>query len=112
MNSPIQELEIYDNILSVPAGNWMGPENTQFRQKFQKMYNRKPGMAASFSYDAMNVLIEAVRKAGNPDRELIQKSLKNIQYSGVTGLIKFDDKGNRLGKFEIRKTKNGVPITF
>jgi len=74
------------------------------------LYKQNPGTVASFSYDAMSVLIEAVSKAGNPDRELIQESLENIQYRGVTGLIKFDDKGNRLGNFEIRKTKNGVPL--
>ncbi len=30
----------------------------------------------------------------------------------VTGPIQFDNKGNRLGEFEMMKTKNGLPITF
>jgi len=106
------EWESYDNILSVPSGNWKGPENISFRLEFQKEYNRIPGIVASYSYDGMNVLIEAVRKAGSADREMIQKSLKNINCKGVTGPIQFDNKGNRSGKFEIMKTKNGVPITF
>ncbi len=106
-----QESDAYDNILSVPSGNWSGPENTSFRQKYQKIYNRIPGMVASYSYDGMSVLIEAIRKAGSPDREMIQKSLEDIHCNGVTGPIHFDDKGNRLGKFEIMKTKNGVPLS-
>jgi len=107
-----QELKLFDNILSVPAGGWPEAENRKFKHEFEKIYGYVPGMVASYSYDGMSVLIEAIRKAGEPDRELIQGSLKNIQHSGVTGLIKFDDKGNRQGKFEIMKTKNGVPITL
>jgi ABC-type branched-subunit amino acid transport system substrate-binding protein len=106
-----QELEVYDNILSIPSGNWSGPENMSFRQEFQKTYNRIPGMVASYSYDGMSVLIEAIRKAGSEDREMIQKSLKNIHFNGVTGPIKFNDKGNRLGNFELMRTKGGVPVS-
>jgi branched-chain amino acid transport system substrate-binding protein len=107
-----QELEVYDNILSVPSGNWTGPENMSFRQKFQKTYNRIPGTVASYSYDGMSVLIEAIRNAGSDDREMIQKSLKSINYIGVTGLIQFDDKGNRSGDLKIMKTKGGVPVSW
>jgi ABC-type branched-subunit amino acid transport system substrate-binding protein len=42
---------------------------------------------------------------------MIQNSLKNIRFTGVTGPIQFDSKGNRLGKFEMMKTKNGHPVT-
>ena len=108
----VQEMKYFDNILSVPAGEWPEAENQNFRQEFEKIYGKMPGVAASYSYDCMSVLIEAISQAGNSDREMIQKSLKNIRFNGVTGPIQFDDKGNRIGNFEIRKTKNGVPITF
>ncbi len=42
----------------------------------------------------MNILIEAIRKAGT-ERENIQKTIAEIKYEGVTGTIEFDDKGNR-----------------
>jgi ABC-type branched-subunit amino acid transport system substrate-binding protein len=57
----------------------------------------------------MNVLIEAVRKAGSNDLDVIRKTLADIHFNGATGPIQFDNKGNRLGIFEIMKTKNGVP---
>jgi branched-chain amino acid transport system substrate-binding protein len=104
-----QELQIYDNIILIPSGDWSGPENLAFRQKFQNTYKRMPGMVASYSYDGMSVLIEAIRNAGSGDRELMQKSLKNMHYNGVTGPIQFDDKGNRMGNFELMRTKDGVP---
>ncbi len=105
-----RELKVFDNLLSVPSGEWPGPENLTFRQKFQNTYNRMPGLVASYSYDGMNILIEALRAAGSNDREMIQKALENMSFKGVTGQIQFDLRGNRNGNFEIMKTKNGLPI--
>ncbi len=106
-----REIQEYDNILFVPSGDWSGPENLLFFKEYHKTYNKMPGMAASFAYDGTNLLIEAIKTAGTNDREMIQKSLKQIRYKGTTGLIQFDDKGNRMGKFEIMKTMNGLPTT-
>ncbi|MCJ7449481.1 MAG: ABC transporter substrate-binding protein [Bacteroidales bacterium] len=106
-----QELQVYDNIISIPSGDWSGPENLAFRQKFQNTYYRMPGMVASYSYDGMSVLIEAIRDAGSSDREKIQKSLENIRYKGATGSIQFDDKGNRSGNFKMMRIKDGVPVS-
>jgi branched-chain amino acid transport system substrate-binding protein len=108
----VQELKYFDNFLSVPAGNWPQKENQTFRQEFQKTYGKMPGTVASYSYDCMSVLIGAIRQSENSDRETIQKSLKNIQFNGITGPIQFDDKGNRMGKFEIVQIKNGLPVTL
>jgi branched-chain amino acid transport system substrate-binding protein len=107
-----QELMELDNLLLIPAGNWPASANISFRQEFKKAYNKIPGIAASYAFDGMSILIEAIKNAGSPDREKIQKSLKNIRYNGATGIIQFDDKGNRLGTFEIMKTVNGVPVKW
>jgi branched-chain amino acid transport system substrate-binding protein len=107
-----QELKDSDNIVSVPAGEWPEAENQKFRKEFEKEYGYVPGMVASYSFDCLSVLIEAIRKSGNSDREMIQKSLKNIHFNGITGPIQFDDKGNRIGKFETVKLKNGVPVSW
>ncbi|MGB8358490.1 MAG: ABC transporter substrate-binding protein [Bacteroidales bacterium] len=107
-----RELKDFDNIISVPAGKWPEAENQKFRKEFEKKYDYVPGMVALYSYDCMRVLIEALRQAGNSDREMIQNSLKNIRFNGLTGPIQFDNNGNRLGKFEMMKTKNGMPVTF
>jgi branched-chain amino acid transport system substrate-binding protein len=106
----VQEMIYFDNILSVPAGKWPEAENRKFRQEFEKIYGYEPGMVASYSYDGMTILIEAIRNAGSSDRERIQKELEKIRYNGVTGLIQFDEKGNRMGNFEIMMVKNGVPV--
>ncbi len=57
----------------------------------------------------MNILIDAIRSAGT-DREKLQKRLEGIKYEGVTGLIEFDDKGNRRGAPGLVEIKNGLPV--
>jgi branched-chain amino acid transport system substrate-binding protein len=106
------EVNEFDNRLSIPAGDWTGSANLNFRQEFQKAYKNLPGLVASYSYDSMTILIEAIINAGNSDRENIQKGLEKIQYYGATGLIQFDEKGNRIGNYEIMKVKNGVPVNW
>jgi len=106
-----EELQTFDNILSIPSGDWSVPEFTNFTHEYQKAFNKMPGMVASYSFDGMSILIEAIRNAGSDDRELIQKSLGKIHCKGVTGPIQFDDKGNRSGNFKMIRTLNGVPAS-
>lgn len=106
------DFQYFNDFLSVPSDDRAGSGNHDFRPEFLKTYGEEPGMVASYSYDGMNVLIEAIRRAGSPNREKIQKSLEDIQHHGVTGVIEFDDKGNRRGNLKIMDTKNGVPVNW
>ena len=105
-----QELKNYDNALSVPSGKWSGSKYRDFRQEYEQTYGEPPGMVASYAYDGMNLLIEAIRHAGTSERELIQKSLEKIFYEGVTGPISFDNMGNRNDLIFLTIVKNGIPV--
>jgi len=105
-----KELQEFDNIMLVPSGTWTGSKNLAFRQKYQKLYGKMPGMVAAYAFDGMNLLIEAIRTSGAPEREKIQQALSKIHYEGVTGRIQFDSKGNRSGSIDLKGTKNGVPV--
>jgi branched-chain amino acid transport system substrate-binding protein len=107
-----EELKDFDNVFAVPADKWPEAENEKFRKEFEIKYGYEPGMVASYSYDCMRVLIEAIKQSGDSDREMIQNSLKNIRFNGLTGPVQFDNKGNRLGEFEMMKTRNGLPLTL
>ena len=65
---------------------------------------------AAYAYDGMNLLIEAIIKV-YPSRELIQKTLSETDFKGVTGVIRFDSKGNRIISPGILEIKNGIPVT-
>jgi branched-chain amino acid transport system substrate-binding protein len=47
------------------------------------------------AYDATNLLLEAMRRAGDVDRGKVLKELQNIgTYQGSVGEIRFDEKGD------------------
>ena len=73
------------------------------------MYGSRPGPVAAYAFDGMNLIIESIKKAA-PDKEKVRIEMANIQYEGVTGMIQFDDKGNRKGPFHLMKIGNGVPV--
>ena len=106
-----EELQVYDNVLTVPAGNWSDDSYISFSRRYRNAFNENPGLVASYSYDSMSILLEAIRKSRSYERELIQKSLEDIHYRGVTGTISFDSSGNRSGIFTVSGIYRGVPVT-
>jgi branched-chain amino acid transport system substrate-binding protein len=104
-----QDLKYYKNIIMIYSENRAGSKYSAFCEEYKKTYGRIPGPVAEYSFDGMNILIEAIRKAGL-DRENIQKTIAKMRFEGVTGLIQFDDKGKRIGTPGFREIKNGVPV--
>ncbi|NSW95105.1 MAG: ABC transporter substrate-binding protein [Bacteroidales bacterium] len=103
------DMKHFDNFFLTPSDKWAEEAFKRFKADYEKKYGISPGPVASYMYDGMNVLIEAIRKAGNPDREKIQKTLYEIDYKGITGRIRFDQRGNRNGILELEKTVSGIP---
>jgi len=103
------DLKYYENVVLISSGNWSDSKNSAFREEYQRIYGKIPGAVAAYSFDAMSLLIEAIRSAGL-DRENIQKFLTKIHFDGVTGSIRFDDKGKRMGTPDMMEIKNGIPV--
>jgi branched-chain amino acid transport system substrate-binding protein len=104
-----ENIKTFENVLFTASGNWSEQKGLVFRDNYRKTYGKLPGAVAAYSYDGMGLLIEAIRIAGS-DREEIQKTLAKIHYDGVTGPIRFDDKGKRTGSVGLMKFKNGSPV--
>ena len=105
-----QDLKYYDNVVMVASGNLSGSKALTFREEFRKAYGKQPGVVAAYSFDGMSLLLEAIRKAGT-DRIEIQKILTKIHFEGVTGQIRFDDKGKRMGTPDLIEIKKGIPVS-
>jgi branched-chain amino acid transport system substrate-binding protein len=103
------ELKDYENAIIVSSFNLPGRKGMLFSEEYKKTYGTLPGAAAAYAYDGMNLLIEAIRKAGQ-EYEKIQKYMAEIKYEGVTGIIQFDNKGNRRGIPGFVEIKNGSPV--
>ena len=89
------------------------PRSLPSAQDFVTRYEARYGEIGSFSaygYDATNVLIDAIRRAGKNDRESVLQELRNTQdFPGVLGKINFNEKGDVVGKsvgvFQIKDGK-------
>jgi branched-chain amino acid transport system substrate-binding protein len=103
---PNRNLKQYENMIIVSSGNPGNRKFISFSEEYTKTFGISPGPVAMYAFDGMNMLIEAIRKSGS-DREMIQRSLADIIYEGVTGVIQFDDKGNRKGIPGFVEIKNG-----
>jgi branched-chain amino acid transport system substrate-binding protein len=102
-------LKSFEGAVLIGSGHWFTTSGQSFRQEFLKKYGYQAGPAAAYAFDGMNLIIKAIKNAGT-EREEIQKYLKAARYEGTTGIIRFDDKGNRIGEAELIIIKNGIPV--
>jgi len=101
-------LKSLESAVLVSSDHMFSAGGLSFRQEFQKKFGYQAGPVAAYAYDGMNLIIYAIKNAGT-EREKIQKYLKENKYDGITGSIRFDDKGNRIGDPQLMKIKNGRP---
>jgi len=68
----------------------------EFVQRFEKRYGVRPEAYAGYGYDAAQMLIDAIKKAG-PNRYRIHDIMTSIdEYTGVTGYMRFDGRWDNI----------------
>lgn len=65
------------------------PTTKQFWADYQKKYGIEAKYASGFTYDAIGIIAEAVRKAGSTKAEAIVEQIEQLSYPGVSGLVEF-----------------------
>ena len=64
-------------------------------EKFKKTYGIVPDALTALGYDAVKVLVEAMKRTDNLDTTKIRNEIASTKnYQGVTGLITIDEKRN------------------
>jgi branched-chain amino acid transport system substrate-binding protein len=85
------EKDISTNVFSVTQ--WT-PESskpaTEFAQRYQAKYGKKPTYHAACAYAAMMVVGEVASKAGG-NRDKVREALDTGSWDGIVGKVKFDD---------------------
>ena len=87
--------EAAEGLLCSQAGIPPLAASKKFLEAYKKKFNQDPILYSPFTYDATNLLIEAMKKADSADPKKYLPELQKISYSGATGPIAFDDKGDR-----------------
>lgn len=69
----------------------------KFCQDFEAKYNKLPSSAAALSFDAFNLVIDAIKRAGSTEPQAIRDALAETKgYEGVTGVINIDENGDAV----------------
>jgi branched-chain amino acid transport system substrate-binding protein len=71
------------------------PNVQAFVKMYESRYNEPTFSDAPYAYDAMNAMIDAIKRAGKPDRSAIRDALVTTDIPGVTGQITFAANGSR-----------------
>ena len=86
------------------------PEVVAFEKAYGAAYEGAvPDTLAALAYDATNLLLTAIRKAGTTDAEEVKAVMEKINYQGVTGKLTFDKQHNPVKSAVILKvTEDGI----
>jgi ABC-type branched-subunit amino acid transport system substrate-binding protein len=86
------------------------PKLKAFKTNYFKRFGQEPDVFAAHAYDGMNIIIEAIQKAGL-NRVLVRDLLTDLKtfqgYQGVTGKIIFDATWNNIRPIFMAKVING-----
>ncbi len=87
------------------------PRWIAFEQHYDARFGEKPGQFAALSYDATNILLDAICRAGL-NRARIQDALDQVyQYDGVTGHMVFDPNNKNVSPMYLGTVHDGT-ITY
>jgi branched-chain amino acid transport system substrate-binding protein len=75
------------------------PKAKGFVEDYKKKFGKNPEPYAAEAYDAAAIALKAVEAAAKggkaPARESVAAEVRKVKYSGITGDIEFDGKGDR-----------------
>lgn len=102
-----------DNIVCSEAGMALEkmPGGAQFARKYEAHFHQPLQVYAPFSYDAVYIIVDAMKRAHSTDPAKILAAMPTTDYKGVIGETTFTDKGDlRHGAISIFSYKGGKKI--
>ena len=72
-------------------------KGADFVAKYKAKFNQDVQIYSPYSYDAVYVIADAIKRAGKADRASITAAMPATNYPGLTGQIAFDEKGDIKG---------------
>ncbi|MDQ5889354.1 MAG: branched-chain amino acid transport system substrate-binding protein [Pseudomonadota bacterium] len=85
------------------------PGFAEFNAAYKKKFNSEIQIYAPYTYDAVKVMVEAMKRAGSAEPAKYLPELAKTDMQGKSGPIKFDDKGDIVGgSVTIYQAKGGM----
>jgi branched-chain amino acid transport system substrate-binding protein len=83
--------------------------NKKYAEAYKKEYNQEYDTIQAWAYDALNILAEAIKMAGE-DRAKIREAILALRgYPGVLGTFSFTPNGDGLHEVSIVQIEQGKP---
>jgi len=80
----------------------------EFSKKYHQAYGIDPDFFSSWTYDAIQILALAIKRAGNTQAEAIRNAILDIRgYEGVEGTYAFDQNGDGLHGYNVVRNEEG-----
>jgi branched-chain amino acid transport system substrate-binding protein len=80
----------------------------EFVDKYKKRFNTDVQLYSPYSYDAVFIITDAIKRAGKADRAAVTAAMPATNLPGLTGQLQFDDKGDiKGGAISMFKVKDG-----
>jgi branched-chain amino acid transport system substrate-binding protein len=74
------------------------PKAKEFADEYKKKFGKSPEPFAAQAYDATAILLKAIEAAAKggktPTRDAVTAAIRDVKYSGITGTVEFDEKGD------------------
>jgi len=102
------------NIFFIPfmAGD-PRPIARNFVKNFEAKWDYIPDHHCAGVYDAVYLLVQAIKDAGSVDGEKVAEALHNIKdLERVSGVYTFDENGEGLTELAVGTIKNGVTVPY
>jgi len=100
-----------EGLLCSQAGIPVQAASKKFLDAYKKKFNADPILYSPFTYDAANILIQAMQKANSADPAKYLPEIAKGSFEGATGKIEFDQKGDRKDAEMTIFTMKGGKIT-
>ena len=95
-------------ITTAPIAQFL-PGAKAYIAAYNAKYGKAPGAYSAYEYDAIGIVIDAIKRANSTDRAAIVKAIAQTKdYKGITGSITLNAKGDRAGTvYIVLQIKNG-----
>jgi branched-chain amino acid transport system substrate-binding protein len=101
---------------ALPADHAQKTVLTSYRQAYEKKYNEPVSTFGGHAYDALMIVLEAIRKAGSTDGDKVRDAVENLKgFVGTAGTFNFsptDHNGLSLDAFEMLTVKGGKFVEY
>lgn len=79
-----------------------------FVKNYKDQFKEDPSAFSALSYDAAYLLKAALEKAGSTDQKEVVKAIKEINFTGLTGELSFDENNNPVKSVTMIKVSDGA----